>query len=173
MKRPAGTALILTALLWAGSVPVAAGYLADSEPPRLRYRRPLPAPTPQLALPPLPLFDPVENVATPPVPSAPAPGGEPVAEPDPSAEAIRAASPTNGETTAAPMAPSFAEPSETPTIPRMSVRPVGQITPQLLVPYFSDAEASRAALLLTEPVRFVPPQPIGRATSQATYTRGQ
>ncbi|MBX3743684.1 MAG: hypothetical protein KF833_00095 [Verrucomicrobiae bacterium] len=176
MKLPAGHALMVAAGLWGSGLGWAGGYLASDAPPRLRYQRPKPVVANPVVLPPLALWDPAPAVSTPaeagPQASANGASGgqsgavlERVEGPSGTAGVAVAGGSTNGVPT---LTWAGTTPLELGVAERAEI-----VTPQLLVPFFTDAEASRAALLVAEPVRFVPPQPAARRSSQATYTRGR
>lgn len=173
--------LAVAVCLWGGAATRAGSYLASDAPPRLRYQRPKPVVTTPLVLPPLALFDPVpvpvapvsaagpEGTVAPETRVAPESGSEPVGMVPGGLTTVIPGTPTHGATPSPPPGVAWVA----GTLPGPGEAGGVMVTPQLLVPYFTSEEASRAALLVAEPVRFVPPQPAVRGTSQATYTRGR
>jgi hypothetical protein len=157
--------LILAGLLASVSLTTpGAGYLPNAGPATLRFQVPVP---PGAPLPPLPPQPAVRG----PVPSPAAPGNPTHAVPEgpvkPPALVVKgvpqAGSGAAGEDLVEPSQDASDGGAQALEGPRIDF-----VTPQHLIPFFTEGDGWKAGALTVAPVSFVPPHP---AASKATYHR--
>lgn len=152
LQTIAGALVTLVGTGWAGD-----GYLRAGGPPVLRFQSPRTVGI-GVALPPLATADPLPAEASQPPPTNPV--ADPVADAaSPPDAGASVAVPTDAEIAAS--APAGGPPAAPAP---------GLITPQYLLRYFLDSGSNAPSAAVLAPVSFLPPQPVNRNTSRATYS---